>query len=85
MKNKAKKLYENMVDFKQFAVLFLALGAFLYLGVIIPSEKTEVAQYILICVSLLFLVNSMILFNFSKKMRNKLLEMDEGQEYLMKK
>ncbi|MFE8703255.1 YrhC family protein [Cytobacillus sp. FJAT-54145] len=81
----AKELYEKMVDYKRFAMVLLAVGAFFYLGVIIPSEKPMMDLYMMICASTLLLSGSILFFNFSKQMRKKLMEMEEGEEYLMKK
>ncbi|MDZ5470897.1 YrhC family protein (plasmid) [Bacillus sp. 31A1R] len=86
MKKTAKQLHEKMVDFKRFAIVLLAAGVFFYLGVIIPTEtKTVMDTNIMIIASTLFLIASMLLFVESKKARQKLMEMDEGEEYLMKK
>lgn len=86
MKNHAKNLYGKMIDFKRFAVALLAAGVFFYLGVIIPSgTKTVMSLNILILSSMSFLAASVFFFILSKKCRMKLEEMEEGQEYLMKK
>lgn len=86
MKNQAKHLYEKMVDFKRFAVIALAAGVFFYLGVIIPAEtKNAMDLNIMTISSLSFLALSIRLFFQSRKHRQKLMELDEGQEYLLKK
>ncbi|WP_075982383.1 YrhC family protein [Bacillus massilinigeriensis] len=85
MKTNVKKLYENMKDLHRFAVVFLAIGAFFYLGVIIPSDKSELDQYIMMGSATSFLIVSIILFYNSKRFRTRLLETEEGQEYIAKK
>ncbi|MFB6469373.1 YrhC family protein [Cytobacillus sp. Hz8] len=80
MNKRAKKLYENMIDFKRFAVIFLALGSFFYLGVVLPSNKTEGEQYIMMATSAVLLLGSILLFYFSKRSRLKLQELEEEQE-----
>nr|WP_257391908.1 YrhC family protein [Mesobacillus jeotgali] len=83
---KARQLYEKMVDFKQFATILLAVGAFFYLGTIIPSEtKVMTDIYIATGASVVFLAVSIVFFSFAKKYRNQLIESEEGQELLMKK
>ncbi|UAC47333.1 YrhC family protein [Bacillus aquiflavi] len=42
MKQNVKEIYEKMIDYKQYAVVLLAFGAFLYLGLIIPSVEKSV-------------------------------------------
>ncbi|WP_257985195.1 YrhC family protein [Bacillus sp. T33-2] len=81
-----KQLYEKMIDFKQYAVVLLAVGAFFYLGTIIPSEiKAASDIYISAGASTGFLVLSILFFFLSKQCQSKLTETEEGQEYLMKK
>lgn len=82
----AKQLYEKMVDFKQYATILLAVGAFFYLGTIIPSEtKVMTDIYIATGASIGFLAGSISFFSIAKKYRNRLIESEEGQELLMKK
>ncbi|MDQ1144948.1 MAG: YrhC family protein [Bacillus sp. (in: firmicutes)] len=86
MKQQAKSLYEKMVDFKRFATILLAVGVFFYLGLIIPSDtKSEMDVNIMVLSSLSFLALSILFFIQSKQCQIKLSEMDEGQDYLMKK
>jgi small neutral amino acid transporter SnatA (MarC family) len=86
MKIEMKQTYEKMVDFHRFASVLLAVGVFFYLGVIIPSEtNTTISQLVGIGGALLFFLSSILLFSQSKKLRKKLAESEEGQEYLMKK
>ncbi|MBA4538543.1 YrhC family protein [Bacillus aquiflavi] len=85
MKQNVKEIYEKMIDYKQYAVVLLAFGAFLYLGLIIPSvEKSEIGLYVIAAASILSLIGSIFFFSRSKLYRNKLAETDEGQDYLMK-
>lgn len=82
----AKQLYEKMVDYKQFATVLLTVGAFFYLGIIIPSDtKVMTDIYIATGASVGFLTGSFLFFSISKKYRNQLIESEEGQEMLMKK
>ena len=86
MKKEAKQLYEKMVDFKRFAITVLAAGVFFYLGSILPKEtKTAMDVTIMTFTSLSFLSVSIGLFMRSKQYRQKLLELDEGEEYLLRK
>jgi NhaP-type Na+/H+ or K+/H+ antiporter len=85
MEKQAKRLYEKMVDFKRFATIFLAAGVFFYLGIIIPNQNNHLNLNIMILASISFLGVSIILFIQSKKLRQELLEHEDGQEYLMKK
>jgi NhaP-type Na+/H+ or K+/H+ antiporter len=86
MEKQAKYLYEKMVDLKRFATIFLAAGVFFYLGIIIPSNQSNHLNLnIMSLASITFLVVSILLFTGSKKCRQKLLDHEEGQEYLMKK
>jgi NhaP-type Na+/H+ or K+/H+ antiporter len=86
MEKQAKQLYEKMVDFKRFATIMLAAGVFFYLGTIIPSTtKSNFDLNIMMIASLFFLAVSIILFFRSKKYRKDLNELDDTQEYSMKK
>lgn len=86
MNNKAKQLYEKMIDFKRFASILLAVGVFFYLGVIIPSAANSIEDVrIMMIASTAFIALSVWLFIQSRQCRSKLLEMDEGEEYLLKK
>jgi hypothetical protein len=83
MKNQAKQLYERMVDLKRFAVILLAAGVFFYLGVIIPTDtKSTMDQNIMIIASTAFIAISLLLFTNAKQCREKLLDMEEDNEYL---
>jgi YrhC-like protein len=86
MKAQAKNLYEKMVDYKQFATVLLAVGAFFYLGVIIPNETKSAADLnIMILSSMSFIAVSILFFIQSKKCQIKLSEMEENQDVQMKK
>ncbi|UQD52829.1 hypothetical protein C0971_12875 [Bacillus methanolicus] len=86
MNHNAKKLYEKMIDYKRFAVVLLAVGAFFYLGVVIPSATKVMADlYIRMAASTGFLANSVMFFILSSRCQSRLMEMEEGQEYLIKK
>ena len=83
---KAKQYYEKMVDFKQYARVMLAVSAFFYLGVVIPSIEKNQTDLMILMVATSFLLAGSILFLFrSKTYYKKLLEMEEGQEFLIKK
>jgi predicted MFS family arabinose efflux permease len=74
-----KKIYEKMVDFKQFAVVLLAVGVFFYLGVIIPSDsKSEMDVNIMMISSISFLAVSILLFIQSKQCQLKIRDMEDG-------
>jgi hypothetical protein len=63
MKNQAKALFDKMTDFKRFAITLLAVGSFLYLGLIIPSAvKSDRSLNIIILSSLVFLTLSVFFF-----------------------
>lgn len=86
LKSQAKLLYEKMIDFKRFAITVLAAGVFFYLGAIIPSEsKNTMDLNIMSISSMALLMLSIVLFIRSKHYRQKLMELDEGQEYFIKK
>jgi hypothetical protein len=86
MKAQAKNLYEKMVDYKRFATVLLAVGAFFYLGVIIPNETKSAADLnIMILSSMSFIAVSILFFIQSKKYQIKLSEMEENQDVQMKK
>jgi hypothetical protein len=76
-----KNIYEKMVDFKQFAVVLLAVGVFFFLGVIIPSDsKSEMDVNIMMIASMSFLALSILLFIQSKQCQLKLMDMEEGNK-----
>jgi membrane protein implicated in regulation of membrane protease activity len=86
MKIDVKNIYDKMVDFHRFATVLLAVGVFFYLGVIIPNvATTTMSQLVGIAGSLTVLLVSILFFVLSKRLRKKLEESDEGQNYLMKK
>jgi hypothetical protein len=86
MKIEAKNIYEKMIDFHRFASVLLAIGVFFYFGMIIPQETaTAVTKLVSAGGSMIALVLSILFFYGSKKLRKKLEDSEEGQEYLMKK
>ena len=86
MKQQSKTLYEKMVDFKRFGMVLLAIGVFFYLGVIIPSEtKTAMDLNIMILSSMSLLAGSILFFTRSKQCELKLMDMEDGQDYFLKK
>ena len=83
---KAKQYYEKMVDYKQYAKVMLAISAFFYLGVIIPTiEKSQQDLIMLMSVTTVLLGGAIIFLILSKSYYKRLAEMDEGQDFLMKK
>jgi hypothetical protein len=86
MKIEAKNIYEKMIDFHRFASVLLAFGVFFYFGMIIPQETaTTVTQLVSASGSMITLAVSTLFFFKAKKLRKRLEETEEGQEYLMKK
>lgn len=82
----AKKLYEKMVDYKQFATVLLTAGVFFYLGTILPADSKVMADIkIAMGASIGFLAGSIFFFALARKYRGQLIESEEGQELLMKK
>jgi hypothetical protein len=77
-----KKLTEKMADFKRFASILLAVGVFFYLGVIIPSAKSEMELNIMMMASMSFLAISIFLFIQAKKCQLKLMDMEEGNDQM---
>jgi len=76
-----KNIYEKMVDFRQFAVVLLAVGVFFFLGVIIPSDtKSEMDVNIMMIASMSFLAVSILLFIQSKQCQIKLMDMEDGNQ-----
>lgn len=83
MNSRAKQLFEKMVDFKRFAIILLAVGAFFYLGVFIPSSMNSPRILaIKMIASSSFIALSLVFFVQSKKCRTKLIELEEaGNDY----
>ncbi len=78
MKQTAKELHGKMADFKRFAITLLAVGAFLYLGVIIPdAAKSLLDLQLLMLASTAFLASAIFFFQKAKKCKQKLAEMEE--------
>ena len=81
MKQQTKVLYENMVDFKRFGSVLLAVGIFFYLGVIIPIEAvTEFELNLMVLSSTSFIALSILFFIQYKQCQLKLLEMDDNED-----
>ena len=81
---KAKQLFEKMIDFRQFGIVLLTVGAFFYIGSILPSDSnTMTDQYISLGACAVFLSISGLFFTLSKNCKAKLAETEEGQEFLM--
>jgi predicted MFS family arabinose efflux permease len=76
-----KSLYEKMVDFRQFAIVLLAVGVFFFLGVIIPSDsKSEMDVNIMMISSMSFLAVSILFFIQSKQCQLKLMDNEDGSQ-----
>jgi hypothetical protein len=76
-----KNIYEKMVDFRQFAVVLLAVGVFFFLGVIIPSDgKSEMDVNIMMIASASFLAVSILLFIQSKQCQLKLMDKEDSNQ-----
>ncbi|WP_071395847.1 YrhC family protein [Bacillus tuaregi] len=81
---KVKEYYDKMVDFKQYAKVLLAISAFFYLGVLIPTvEKNQFEIVVMMVITTVFLAGSVLFLMRSKSYYKKLLESEEGQEFLM--
>jgi preprotein translocase subunit YajC len=86
MKIEVKNIYEKMIDFHRFASVLLGFGVFFYFGMIIPQETaTTVTKLVSAGGSIISLAISILFFYLSKKLKKKLEESEEGQQYLMKK
>ena len=86
MKQQTRTLYEKMVDLKRFGMVLLALGVFFFLGVIIPSDtKSAMDVNIMILTSMSFLAASVLFFTQSKQCQIKLMDMEDAQDYFLKK
>lgn len=83
---KAKEYYEKMVDFKQYAKVLLAISAFFYLGVLIPTlDKSQMEVMLMMIITTVFLAGAVFFLLRSKSYYKKLLETEEGQDFLIKK
>ncbi|WP_338451539.1 YrhC family protein [Niallia oryzisoli] len=83
---KAKEYYEKMVDYKQYAKVLLAISAFFYLGVLIPTlEKNQMEVMLMMIITTVFLAGAVLFLLRSKSYYKKLLETEEGQDFLIKK
>ena len=80
-----KQIYEKMVDYRYFGIVLLTVGAFFYLGIIIPSAVQSASDsYISTAASTGSLLLSIVFFRLSKSLRKQLIETEEGQEYITK-
>jgi hypothetical protein len=78
-KAKVSQMQEKMMDFKRFAVTLLCVGAFFYLGSIIPSEgNTLIRTYVIMGATTAFLFASIIFFLISSKYKKILAENNES-------
>ncbi|MBB6445944.1 YrhC family protein [Bacillus benzoevorans] len=83
---RVKQYYEKMIDFKGYGIVTLCASIFFYLGLIIPSAaKSQIEITVMMAGSIVFLFGSIFFFSSSTTYRKKLLETEEGQEYLFKK
>ena len=81
-----KVYYEKMIDFKCYGIVLLCASIFLYLGVVIPTvAKSQTELTWMMSGSLVFLAGSLFFLLLSKSYRHKLLETEEGQEYLLQR
>jgi hypothetical protein len=81
-----KTYYEKMLDFKCYGIVLLCASIFFYLGVVIPTvaeSQTELTW--MMYGSLIFLTGSFFFLSLSKSYRYKLLETEEGEEYLQQR
>lgn len=86
LEQQMKNLYEKMVDFKRFGTVLLAVGVFFYLGVIIPMNvKSEWDTNIMVISSTSFFALSILFFIQSKIYQIKLSNMEDSEDYFMKK
>lgn len=87
MKNHRKNpttaaLRSKMTDFKQFAITLLCVGAFFYIGTILPtSGKTDAYANVYMGTTILFLGLSIFFFLVSKKYK-KILDESDDQDSL---
>lgn len=78
-----KKIYEKMIDYRQFAIVLLAVGTILYLGTIIPTTNIGISYIpIFLVLSAAFLGGAIFFFYRAKQCKRQLLESEEGQDYL---
>jgi FtsH-binding integral membrane protein len=78
-KTKASHIRKKMLDYKRFAITLLCVGAFFYLGSLIPSEgKTMFDTYGYLGVTIAFLIMSIGFFAASSKINKKLSDMDDA-------
>lgn len=77
-----KQLREKMVDFQNFSYILLAVSTFFYLGILIRgNEVTPTNVSIIIVVTLLFISAAYFFRDRSIKCKNKLMEMEDNQNF----
>jgi len=75
-----KQIRELMMDFKQYAIVLLAIGTFLYVGMVIPDEyvsRSSMEEYALLGATTLLFIFSILCFSRSLKYKKQLENMDE--------
>lgn len=78
MKDKSTNLLAKAKDYKRFAITLLCVGAFFYLGTILPAEgKTIFSVNGNLIASITFLIASILLFLQSSKYKKELAELNE--------
>jgi hypothetical protein len=86
VKQQSKNLYGKMVDFKRFGIVLLAIGAFFYLGVILPNvTRSTMDLNIMIFSSTSFLAASIFFFIQSKKCQIKLTQLENEENEINRK
>lgn len=82
MEKQAKDLYEKMTDTKWYGIVLLAAGSFFYLGAILPTASSKAMDTVGMSVaSLVFLAGSVLSFFKSRDFREKLIDLEDGEEY----
>ena len=79
MEKKIKNLTDKISDYQQFGTVLLAIGAFFYIGVIIP-KMDKVAGYDngMLITSIVFLSVSILFFGKAKRLKKRLDEWKES-------
>ncbi|RDU34648.1 hypothetical protein DRW41_22350 [Neobacillus piezotolerans] len=81
MEKQAKDIYEKMTDMKWFGIVLLAAGSFFYLGAILPTAAKAMDTVGMSVASLVFLAGSILSFYKSRELRERLMELEDGEEY----
>ncbi|MGE7601133.1 YrhC family protein [Peribacillus sp. NPDC097675] len=75
-------LRSKMTDFKRFAITLLCVGAFFYIGTILPtSDKTDAYTNVYMGATVLFLSLSILFFSVAKKYKRILDEIDDQDSF----